>query len=183
MSRKAMLGVSPLALALAVSLVGSGPVDRITEGADAAAAVGAPWMSVEMPANPMDPTTRGAALLVHVYHHQRAVGFPVTGTAEGLVDGERRTIPLEFRRASGDGVYAVSQQWPSKGDWVLNLTANGGSAVSLIVELGPDGGLKGARYYGMEAPVISARSIRVVEGTVNTAQIEATLRRLASRSD
>ena len=38
------------------------------------ALIGPPWISIEYPANPLDPSTRGGYLLVHTFHHQQAVG-------------------------------------------------------------------------------------------------------------
>src|SRR5437588_626712 len=56
------------------------------------ALAGPPWISIELPANPYDQATRGAFLLVHAFHHGEPIGYLVTGTAEGIVGGERRSI-------------------------------------------------------------------------------------------
>ena len=64
------------------------------------ALAGPPWISVELPANPLDPTTRDAFLVVHTYHHAQVMLAPVTGRAIGVVDGQRRTIELTFTRTS-----------------------------------------------------------------------------------
>ena len=64
---------------------------------------GPPWISIEHPVNPYDATTRDAFLLVHAFHHGTPQNFPVTGTAEGMVDGQRRTVNLEFTRTSRSG--------------------------------------------------------------------------------
>lgn len=175
MSRSKLWKVGAFAVLIAaVPLIASRP------GAPSA---GAPWLSLEVPANPMDPSARDAAVLVHAYYHDRAVGFPLSGTAEGLVDGERRTIPLEFERTSRDGVYAVAQQWPSKGHWVLNISTNARSAVSLVVELGPDGGIRQEEYFGVPANVVSARAVRVVSGVVGSDRIDSALRTMSMRSE
>ena len=47
---------------------------------------GPPWISIELPANPLNATTRGMFLLVRSYHHGDAMQMPVTGTATGLVN-------------------------------------------------------------------------------------------------
>ena len=54
--------------------------------------MGPPWISIETPPNPFDSGSRGSYLLVHAFHHGTPVNFPVAGTAEGIVDGTRRTI-------------------------------------------------------------------------------------------
>src|SRR2546422_4271544 len=61
---------------------------------------GPPWISIELPANPYDKSTRDAFLLVHAFHHGTAMGFIVTGTAEGMVNGERRSVKLDFAETS-----------------------------------------------------------------------------------
>ena len=52
---------------------------------------GPPWISIEYPVNPYDSASRGSFLLVHGFHHGIPVDYPMTGTAEGLVAGARRT--------------------------------------------------------------------------------------------
>lgn len=73
----------------AVALVAAAP-------SSSARLAGPPWISIEYPANPLDPSTRGDYLLVHAFHHQLAVSAPVRGTAEGLVNGVRKSIELRF---------------------------------------------------------------------------------------
>ncbi|HEY9427464.1 MAG TPA: hypothetical protein VIR34_09950 [Gemmatimonadaceae bacterium] len=82
-----------------------------------------PWLSIEAPVNPFDPDTRDAVLLVHTMVHDGTTKVSdLTGSAEGLVDGARRSVALRFDRTSEPGVYAVRRQWPSGGTWVLRIT-------------------------------------------------------------
>ena len=78
-------------------------------------AKGPPWVSIEIPANPWDQTTRGAYLLVHVFHHGLPMQVEPTGTAEGLVNGQRRSVPLSFEKAGRPGVYALRKSPPPPG--------------------------------------------------------------------
>ena len=49
----------------------------------------------------------------------------ITGTAEGLVNGMRQSLPLNLIPVnSAEGVYAVQQQWPDNGQWVLQLNGS-----------------------------------------------------------
>ena len=96
---------------------------------------GPPWISIEYPVNPHDQSMRGAFLLVHTFHHSTPIVFRVEGTAEGVVNGERRTIKLEFTETSRTGVYGLRRQWPTEGVWTL--VSKGGATA--IVELGADG--------------------------------------------
>src|SRR2546422_10908968 len=106
-----------------------------------ALAKGPPCISIELPANPYDQATRGAFLLVHAFHHGQPVAYLLTGTAEGIVNGERRSIKLEFSETTRDGVYALKRMWPSDGVWTLVIKANQGpdDAATAGVELGPEG--------------------------------------------
>jgi len=111
--------------------------------ATAFATSGPPWISIEYPANPYDAASRDAVLLVHAFHHGTPVGFPVSGTAEGLVAGARRTVSLEFKSTSRPGVYALHKQWASDGVWTLVIGATQGqvegNTVYAIVELNANG--------------------------------------------
>src|SRR6476469_1248184 len=99
------------------------------------------WISIEYPANPLDPSTRGAYLLVHAFHHQLPISSPVRGTAEGLVGGERKSIVRRFDSTTRPGVYAVRKQWSDDGVWslVLSVVAHDDNMAQALVELGPDG--------------------------------------------
>ena len=83
------------------------------------AVLGPPWISIEYPVNPYDREARDAYLVVHTFHHQTPVGLPVSGRAEGVVQGARRTIALTFGTTSRASDYTLRQQWPTEGNWVL----------------------------------------------------------------
>jgi hypothetical protein len=64
----------------------------------------------------------------------------VSGTAEGLVNGERRSVALKVAAASKPGVYAVNQNWPAEGAWVVNLKGScDGAHAGVLVPIGPHG--------------------------------------------
>ena len=102
---------------------------------------GPPWISIEYPVNPYDATTRDAFLVVHAFHHGAPTAFPVSGTAEGLVNGQRQTIKLEFQKASRTGEFALRKQWPDQGTWTLVIGVLQGpeDRVTALVDLGADG--------------------------------------------
>lgn len=108
---------------------------------------GPPWISIEMPGSPYDRTTRGSFLLVHAFHHGTPVNFPVTGTAEGIVNGERRTVKLAFTTTGREGVYALAKQWPPEGTWTLVITVSQGpdDGASAIVDLAAGGAVTSIR--------------------------------------
>jgi hypothetical protein len=46
----------------------------------------------------------------------------ITGTAEGLVNGRRQSLPITLMAIDpAEAVYAIAQQWPQEGAWVLHL--------------------------------------------------------------
>ena len=82
-----------------------------------------PWLSIESPVNPFDASTRGATLLVRTAMREGVSKLgDLTGSAEGLVGGARRSIPLRFDATSVPGVFALRPQWPTDGAWLLRIT-------------------------------------------------------------
>ncbi|MEK6407715.1 MAG: hypothetical protein AABN34_12185 [Acidobacteriota bacterium] len=96
-------------------------------------------LSVETPAGSADPQLKDAVLIARTYGCHQPADARLSATAEGFVNGKRQSLPLELR-SIGSGVYAIKQQWPSEGNWVLALTgAYNGMTSSVLVELGPNG--------------------------------------------
>jgi hypothetical protein len=104
-------------------------------------AAGPPWISIETPVNPYDVTTRGAYLIVHAFHHGDPVAYPVSGTAEGIVNGQRKSITLAFTPTSRAGEYALRKQWGDTGVWTLVITVKQqeNDLAQALVEIGADG--------------------------------------------
>jgi hypothetical protein len=103
-------------------------------------AFGGPWISIEAPANPYDQTTHGAVLLVHTFHHGAKVDLPLVGKAEGLVDGERKSVALTLAKSSQVGTRSVRNEWGKKGIWTVVLTASEGQAsIQAVAEMNADG--------------------------------------------
>ena len=56
-----------------------------------------PWLSIESPVNPYDSSARGALLLVHATFREGPSQLTdLSGTAEGIVNGARRSVSLRF---------------------------------------------------------------------------------------
>ncbi len=138
-----------------------------------ALAKGPPWISIELPANPFDAETRGAFLVVHAFHHGTALPLPVSGTAEGIVNGQRRSVSLNFARTSQTGAFALRNQWGDRGRWVLVITVSQGEhggVAQAMVRIGEDG-----RVSGIEVPTEKGRE-GAFPRAVTKAEIEAALR-------
>ena len=96
-----------------------------------------PWLSIESPVNPYDTSARGALLLVHaVFREGQSQVSDLNGTAEGLVNGVRRSVPLRFDNTNRPNTYALRPQWPAEGRWVLRINLRSTTA---LVALDPDG--------------------------------------------
>jgi hypothetical protein len=119
-ARPAILATAPLLVAATIAIAGP------------------PWISIEYPPNRLDKDTRGALALVRVYHHENAGQFPVEGTAEGIVDGQRVSLPLKFTPVGDEGVWAAWGKIPEEGNWVLAIHGTDGiskAEVSILAAL------------------------------------------------
>ena len=64
----------------------------------------------------------------------------ISGTAEGIVKGARRSLALKVLATSKPGVYAVDQNWPAEGAWVVNLKGSCDNAnAGALIPIGPRG--------------------------------------------
>ena len=119
-ARPAILATAPLLVAATIAIAGP------------------PWISIEYPPNRLDKETRGALALVRIYHHENAGQFPVEGTAEGVVDGKRVSLPLEFTPVGDEGVWAAWGKIPEEGNWVLAIHGTDGvskAEISILAAL------------------------------------------------
>jgi hypothetical protein len=81
-----------------------------------------------------------AAVLIKVAGCQDPATASVSATAVGVVGGERRTIPLKLEKLSEAGAYALAQQWPREGKWVIEIVGKSDSRfTNTLVTVGPDG--------------------------------------------
>jgi hypothetical protein len=139
-----------------------------------ALAAGPPWIAIEYPANPFDPGTRGAFLTVRTYHHGDPLGYDISGTAEGLVNGKRESVRLDIRRLPQTGMYAVRWQKPAQGTWALliSTTRDGSFMASALVSINGSG-----RVAGVSVPSNPIEGGRwVVPRKVASAEVDALLR-------
>lgn len=119
------------------------------------------------------PATDGAVLVVRAFGCHQPEQAKVTGTAEGLVDGTRRSVPVTLK-ATGKGVYDVVWEQPTEGTWVLALTGTyRGQVSSLLVEVDDQG------QAVLPAPDASGRRIQPLQRSLTTADVEHALNRQA----
>lgn len=63
----------------------------------------------------------------------------ISGTAEGVLNGVRRSVPLTLQPLTTPGVRAAVKQWADDGIWIVTLSGEcDGRSAGVIVRLGPD---------------------------------------------
>ena len=132
------------------------------------------WLSIESPVNPYDAATRGDVLLVHAMLHSGDTQLAeLTGTAEGLVNGSRRSIPLRFDVTSRPNVFGLRRQWPNEGAWILRISLRETTA---IVTFDRTGSVASA-----VVPTSSTSSGMPLPRSVSRGEVDSTLSAAARR--
>lgn len=139
---------------------------------------GPPWISIEIPANPYRPETRDAYCLVRVYHHGDAAYYRLSGTAEGLVAGQRKSVKLQLEETGMPGVWAVRYQPTKDGAWLLvfRVGQEEKSDATLLVTVGKEGQIAAARV-----PLRKQGNVMIPE-RVSPSDIDDLLRSEVARS-
>ena len=99
----------------------------------AAAAVGSlfgpPRIAIEL------RSINGSFAVARTFHHGDAMGLPLVGTAEGLANGQRRSVALRFTATDTSNVFGIQKTWDNGGVWVLAMKIEGdfhGGAGALV---------------------------------------------------
>lgn len=118
-------------------------------------------LAVETPTKSSDPKLTDVVLVARTYGCHQPADAKLSATAEGLVGGKRQSLTVELISIES-GVYAIKQQWPADGTWVLALTGDyNGMTCSVMIELGPNGKvLPGTRLAEGNAIGVHAKSAR-----------------------
>ena len=96
--------------------------------------------TIGSPVAAQDFQAKGAAFVLRTEGCGEPAKSQIGGTAEGLVKEARRSIALRVMATSKPGVYAVHQNWPTEGHWVVNLKGTCADAsAGAIVPIGPKG--------------------------------------------
>src|SRR5262249_55923068 len=82
---------------------------------------------------------KDAVLVVRTFGCHQPADAKLTAKAEGIVEGKRDSVPVQLT-PTDTGVYAIKQQWPAQGSWVIVITGNYNSMTSsLMIDLAPGG--------------------------------------------
>ena len=98
------------------------------------------WLQLGNPEASAEARKAGAVVTIKAVGCHDPATAQVTATAVGIVDGRRQTSGLKVTKLSETGMFAISQQWPKEGRWVIELVGrNGEQFTNTLVTAGPDG--------------------------------------------
>lgn len=101
---------------------------------------GGMYLTLARPEASQDVAAKGAAMLVRADGCQDPAKVDISAVAEGLVNGQRMTVPLKLTRLANGTTHAVAPGWPAGGVWVVRVTGKLGQAsVYTLVAIGRDG--------------------------------------------
>lgn len=107
-----------------------------------AALAGGMTVTLELPPYSTDTKIKEAALMVKVVGCEDPKVWVATATAEGLVNGERKSIEIKTTKIK-PGYFAIKPEWPTTGAWVLIVHAGyKDHPQHLVVPLGEKGKLQ-----------------------------------------
>jgi hypothetical protein len=84
---------------------------------------GALLLEVGNPASNPEAVRNHAILVARITACHSPGETTVTATAEGVVNGMRKSIPLKVISLSTAGTFAVTREWPNEGAWAIKLVA------------------------------------------------------------
>jgi len=100
--------------------------------------------------------TPNAVVAVHITACHSPEKTTVTAFAEGILNGQRQTIPLKVIPLAQPGAFAVSQQWPREGVWAVKMIATNPDyknyATAIVVPVDKDGAERAAAKVFYHAP-------------------------------
>lgn len=84
---------------------------------------GALALEVGNPAANTEAQSKHAAVLARTTACHSPEKTEITATAEGIVNGVRRSVPLKVIPLSTPGTFVVTHEWPSEGRWTVKIVA------------------------------------------------------------
>jgi hypothetical protein len=84
---------------------------------------GALVLQVGDPASNPEAMKNHSVLVARITACQSPEKTTVSATAEGMVNGVRRSVPLKVVSLSAPGTFGVTREWPAEGTWVIKMVA------------------------------------------------------------
>src|SRR2546423_13886557 len=98
------------------------------------------WLQLGNPDASAEARQLNAVVTIKAVGCHDPAAAKVTAEAIGTVNGHRRTIPLQLKPLSEPGAYALSQQWPKEGKWVIRLVCRDDEQfTNSLIAAGPAG--------------------------------------------
>jgi|SoiMethySBSTD1v2_1073268.scaffolds.fasta_scaffold194873_2 hypothetical protein len=82
---------------------------------------------------------KDATYLVRTAHCGEPASMTVTATAEGVVKGQRKSLPIKLTSTKEKGVYQFARTWPSDGSWIVRVTPSARDRAVTLVTIASDG--------------------------------------------
>lgn len=97
------------------------------------------WIELGNPTASSEAMRNHAVLVARVSGCHEPAKAIVTATAEGIVNGERKTVQLKPILMSATATYSIQKEWPSEGRWAVKVVAQReGLTTSFIVRMDQD---------------------------------------------
>lgn len=84
---------------------------------------GALVVEIGNPAANPEALSKHAALIARTTACHSPEKTSMTATAEGVTNGQRKSIPLKLIPLSAPGNFVVTREWPSSGTWAVKIVA------------------------------------------------------------
>jgi hypothetical protein len=105
------------------------------------------------PVASQDFRAKGAAFVIRTDGCADPAKSQISATAEGLLKGTRKSVPLQVAAMAKPGIYAVFEGWPAEGDWIVNLKGKcADKTAGALVPIGPKGFIReSAKFFSRPA--------------------------------
>ena len=133
------------------------------------------YLEIERPSS-ADPAMKDVVLVARPYGCHKPEDAQLTATAEGIVNGKRVSVPVQFTQPS-KGVFTLKKQWGADGVWVLAISAEYNKVIrSVVVELGAKGNLP--NYFDANGKGFTTHA---VQRRLTPAEVDAALQSVSTR--
>ncbi|MDX2179475.1 MAG: hypothetical protein SFV18_07780 [Bryobacteraceae bacterium] len=79
------------------------------------------YVELGSPSDRTESKAKGAAMLARLTGCHNPENGKLAAVAEGMVNGERRSIAIEPIALSTPGLYSIPKVWPNEGRWIVRI--------------------------------------------------------------
>ena len=106
------------------------------------------------------------ALIIKTFGCHVPSDAKLLGTAEGIINGERKTVNLQIKHKE-KGIFTAAKQWTDEGVWVIIIKGNyNGMTSNAIVEVDGKSNLKLAK-----GEMVNDLKVKIVNREINPEEI------------